>query len=181
MSAWEAQLEELVAARRGALVGYAYVLTGSVAQAEDLAHDAIIRSFANRRGFSSTGHAEAYVRRAIATQFLNGRRKHKRFLARVHLFAEHTPPRDPQDGAGVTSAVQAALQGLTPRERACVVLRYFEQLRVREIAEALGLAEGTVKRYLADATAHLTRELGAQFGSDDEPLTVHPVRTGRKP
>src|SRR6478735_8805868 len=156
MAHWESLLEELVATRRRALVGYAYVLTGDVAAAEDLVHEALLRTFHKPRGLKDMGHAEGYVRRTIATQFLNGRRKHGRFLAKVHLFGAVDSPRDPQEGAGVVDAVRAAMQRLTPRERACIALRHYEQLQVREIAHVLGLAEGTVKRYLADASAKLS-------------------------
>lgn len=177
--AWDALLETLVTTRRRALVGYAYVLTGDISEAEDLVHDAILRTFATARGLTGVGHAEGYVRKAIATQFLNRRRSHKRLVGRMHLFHDPGTPRDPQDGAGSTDAVRAALQRLTPRERACVVLRHMEQMRVSEIAHTLGIAEGTVKRYLSDATARLTAELGAEFGEDIDAVPVTQSPPGR--
>ncbi|MEK8226011.1 sigma factor-like helix-turn-helix DNA-binding protein [Oerskovia sp. M15] len=54
-----------------------------------------------------------------------------------------------------------ALAGLTPRQRACVVLRYYEDLTVPRIAEELGCAEGTVKRHLSDAMTVMKATLGA--------------------
>ena len=45
---------------------------------------------------------------------------------------------------------------LTPRERACVVLRYYEDLNVVDIAETLGISAGAVKRYLSDGLAKLS-------------------------
>lgn len=170
--AWDQLLEALVSTRRRALVGYAYVLTGDLSEAEDLVHDAILRTFASPRTLTGLGHAEGYVRKAIATQFLNRRRSHKRLVARMHVFHDPTQARDPQESPGTTEAVRAALQRLTPRERACVVLRYMEQMRVGEIAHTLGIAEGTVKRYLSDATARLTAELGAEFGEDIDAVPV---------
>ena len=56
--------------------------------------------------------------------------------------------------------VRRALPTLSPKQRACVVLRYYEDLPVSEIADELGCAEGTVKRHLADARAKLATELG---------------------
>jgi RNA polymerase sigma-70 factor (ECF subfamily) len=58
--------------------------------------------------------------------------------------------------------VRAALAELPPRERACIVLRFYDDLTVPQIAERLGLAQGTVKRYLADASARLAQLLDTQ-------------------
>jgi RNA polymerase sigma factor (sigma-70 family) len=52
-----------------------------------------------------------------------------------------------------------ALGDLSPRQRACVVLRYYQDLPVAEIASALGVAEGTVKRHLSEAIARLALRL----------------------
>ena len=179
MAAWDSLLEELIGTRRSALVGYAYVLTGNLGEAEDLVHDAVVRTFATPRALSDVRHAEGYVRKAIATTFLNGKRKHRHFVAKVHLMAGDATVPDAQDTVSDVDAVQAALRKLTPRERACVVLRYFEEMRVREVAETLGIAEGSVKRYLSDAVAQLTRELGPIPGLDDAgPPEIHEVTAG---
>lgn len=55
------------------------------------------------------------------------------------------------DGADLRSA----LAMLSPRQRACVVLHYYEDLSVAQVAEVLGCAPGAVKRYLSDARARL--------------------------
>jgi RNA polymerase sigma factor (sigma-70 family) len=52
-----------------------------------------------------------------------------------------------------------ALSGLSPRQRACVVLRYYEDQPVAEIAKALGIAEGTVKGYLSEALTQMAVRL----------------------
>lgn len=165
MSRDDAVLAALVRGRRSALVGYAYVLVGDVAQAEDLVHEALYRTFVRPRGLADPDHAEAYVRRAIVRIYLNGRRSHQRFVARMHLFvaSEHTA--DPATATSDRGVVHAALRALSPRERACVVLHHMDGLRVREVAEVLGLAEGTVKRYIADGLVKLHRELD---GADAE-------------
>jgi RNA polymerase sigma factor (sigma-70 family) len=75
--------------------------------------------------------------------------------------------------------VVAALAGLAPRVRACIVLRYFEDLTVAEIADRLQLSEGTVKRYLSDGVHGLERVLGpvATAGtSDDHLITTRSTR-----
>ena len=59
---------------------------------------------------------------------------------------------------GASSA--GAIATLTPRLRACVVLRFYDDLTVPQIARDLDLAEGSVKRYLSDATQQLEALLG---------------------
>ena len=101
------------------------------------------------------------MRRAIASRAIDaGRRKTReaRLLARA---AAQTPPvvldTDRLPGADVVRALAA----LSPRERACVVLRQMEDLSVVETAAALGLSEGAVKRYTSDGLARLNAALGS--------------------
>src|SRR5665647_2551145 len=133
--AWDQQMERLARERGSALVGYAYLLTGELTAAQDLVQEALIRTFSRHRR-DDVEFLEAYVRRAILNTYLNARRRRQRWGDVVHLVA------DPAD-------VHAALARLTPRERACVVLRHFEDLTVRDIAAHLDVSEGAVKRYLS--------------------------------
>lgn len=168
MAPWEQELATLAEHRGRALVGYAYVLCGDQRYAEDLVQDALVKVFARLRRREGTGGGtgvhplddhggttEAYVRRAILTLYLDEYRRRRRWTGVKHLVATDDRARGPESGATARADVAAALARLAPRERACVVLRYFEDLTVPQIAEALGLAQGTVKRYLADATATL--------------------------
>ncbi len=109
------------------------------------------------------------MRQAILNGVRDGYRRRRAFLgARVRLAGSAGPSPDSVVVDHVD--VQRALAALSPRERACVVLRHFEDLPVREVAEALRLSEGAVKRYLSDARARLGELLA------DEPEEFWPVR-----
>lgn len=168
--AWEHQLELLARERGPALVGYAYLLTGELHAAQDLVQEALIRTF-SRRGSDAVEHLEAYVRRAILTTYLNGRRRDVRWGGLVHRVADVENPTPPDAVATARADVAAALAQLSPRERACVVLRHFEDLTVRDIAARLDLSEGAVKRYLSDARHRLAPLLGDTDHDDVDVIT----------
>jgi len=157
---WEDLLEQVVRERHGRLVGYAMLVCGSRDDAQDLVQEALIASFSGRARFTSVAQAEHYVRRAIVTRSIDeSRRRTRERSAALRLGAQPGVP-VVVEVRGLGSDVHAALQALAPRERACVVLRHVDDLSVRETAAALGLSEGAVKRYTADATARLDAALG---------------------
>ncbi len=178
MAAWQGLLEELLRDRRPALIGYASLLTGDRGAAEDLVHDAVVRTFGRPRSFPNVNAADAYVRRAIGTIFIDRARSRRRWLiASPRLVADAATPLD--DIAERLDA-RAALRALPPRQRACVVLRFYDDLTVRDIANRLGLSEGAVKRYLSDGIHHLNAVLGTAAEVGD--ATSAPVyASGRRP
>ena len=106
-------------------------------------------------------HLEGYVRRAILTLYLDGYRRRRHWLGLRHLVGQRDSVRGPEAPASARADTAKALARLTPRQRACVVLRYYEDLTVPRIAEELGCAEGTVKRHLSDAMTVMQQTLGA--------------------
>ncbi|MBO9555449.1 sigma-70 family RNA polymerase sigma factor [Cellulomonas sp.] len=178
MAAWEQVLDELVRVRGRALVRYATLLTGDERAGEDLVQDALVRCFSAGRPLRDTVAAEAYVRKAVLSTFLDGHRRRARWSAVRHLFArdDDVPGHEATSGARVD--VRAALLTLRPRLRACVVLRYYDDLTVPEIGRRLDVAEGTVKRYLADATAQLEALLGPL--PDTETVDIELVTNGKE-
>ncbi|WP_062516875.1 sigma-70 family RNA polymerase sigma factor [Demequina gelatinilytica] len=171
MRAWKGVLDTLVRERRSRLVGYAYLISGDRPTAEDLVHDAIIRTFSRARRLEDVDRAEAYVRRTILTQYLNRRSSQEVARAKQHLLVERdAAPAD--EHAGEHDAVVSALRELPARQRACVVLRHVEELSTAETAERMGVSEGAVKRYLHDAVARLRDLLGDLRSMDDEPESI---------
>lgn len=176
MAEWEAVARELVDARYGILVGYARLVAGGAADAEDVVQDALISTFGRRRTFASVPEAEAYVRRAIVSRFIDGARRSSR--------TKRAPVTDTSvaghaEGVELSIDLTAALATLTPRERVCVVMRHLDGLSVAETAQALGIAEGSVKRYVADGLAKLNARLGTHEVVDDH-ITVQAHKGGAK-
>ena len=83
------------------------------------------------------------------------------------LAAAHPAPVVETTLPGLERDVVDALGRLTPRQRACVVLRHLEDLSVAQTADQLGLSQGAVKRYTSEAAATMQRLLGVATNDDD--------------
>jgi RNA polymerase sigma factor (sigma-70 family) len=157
MADWERAFKELLAVRGASLRAYGYLLTGESAAAADLVQDALLRVFSRLRVRGDVEQLEGYVRRAMLNQYVDGRRRASLWNARRHLLVDTVAHHD-EDHA-LADEVRQALSTLSPKQRACIVLRYYEDLSVHEIADQLDCAEGTVKRHLADARTRLATQL----------------------
>ncbi|WP_448630331.1 sigma-70 family RNA polymerase sigma factor [Cellulomonas soli] len=172
MAQWEDVLGTLVRTRGRALVRYATLLTGDERSGEDLVQDALVRCFGQGRPLREAVAAEAYVRRAILTIFLDGRRRSVRWDGLRHLIARDEETAGPEPAVSLRVDVHSALATLRPRLRACVVLRFYDDLTVPEIARRLDVSDGTVKRYLSDAITQLERILGPMPEAHDEDVQL---------
>jgi RNA polymerase sigma factor (sigma-70 family) len=175
MADWQDTMERLVRDRQRALLGYAYVVCGDPVQAQDLVQDALIKTFARGRDIAP-GKAEAYVRRAIATLYVDNYRRQQRWTRIQHLFREPEAQIAATPFSDLGADIAVALNALPPRVRACVVLRYFDDLTVPDIARQLGLAPGSVKRYLSDGLHALELRLGPL--DDAELATIDVAEVG---
>lgn len=179
MSEWESVARSLMEQRYRSLVGYARMVAGSSVNAEDLVQEALIKTFSRPRGLANVPVAEAYVRRAIVTGFLDSTRRSRREPRAGEGALESLSSVGHADGVIDAATLESALAQLTPRERACVALRYLEGLSVLETAKTLGIADGSVKRYVADGIGKLNRVLGTEATADDEQF-VRVVKGGAR-
>ena len=144
--------EEYVAARRSALLRTAYLLTGHREDAEDLVQVALVKAVPHWARIA--GDPEPYVRKILARESIS--RWRRRRWREVHTDAV---PEGAVEGPGDDRLVlRAALAGLAPRQRAVIVLRYYEDLTEAETARVLGISVGTVKSQARDALARLRVE-----------------------
>jgi RNA polymerase sigma-70 factor (sigma-E family) len=141
--------EEVYLTRRVRLLQVAVLITGSPPVAEEVVQDAFIQLY---RRWPQIDHPGAWVRSAVVSGCRTWQRRHIR--EREHQADDEFVVVDP-DGI----AVRQALRALTVRQRSAVVLRYFEDLSEREIAELLDCKRGTVKSLLSRSMEKLRREL----------------------
>lgn len=157
---WENVVTTLVTERGDALTRYAYLISGSQDDAADLVQDALVKTFGRLRNGFTVRSAEAYVRRAILNTYLDGGRRTSRWRKISHLTAAPELVESPAPASESRIDLGGELMKLAPRERACLVLRYYEDLKVADIAETLEISAGAVKRYLSDGLAKLSTSLG---------------------
>ena len=135
--------EEYVSARWTSLYRTAYLLTANHADAEDLAQTTLVKVYLSWSKVAAAASPDAYVRRILTNAFLSGRRPLR--VTRERLVDE-TPD------VVMTSAenhdrltLWPHVSALPPRQRAVIVLRYYEDLSEQQIADTLRCTTGTVK------------------------------------
>lgn len=123
----------------------AYALSGDWHTAEDLVQASFIKLYRHWRRVR-TGTTDAYLRKIVVNTFLSHRRRYRR-EASVPDVPDRAAPA--ANGQGVDVDLGRALAALPPRQRAMVALRFLDDMSVIEVAELLGVAEGTVKSQTA--------------------------------
>ncbi|WP_042370252.1 sigma-70 family RNA polymerase sigma factor [Streptacidiphilus neutrinimicus] len=171
MAEWSELLAELVEARGTELNRYGFLLCGDRGEGADLLQDALVRVFTHPRGGWTVRDVEGYVRRTMLNRYLDLYRRQQRLRLLLPRLGHAQPESVPDHGEGADRRLDllAALDALTPRQRACVVLRFYEDLPVAEVAHRMRLSQGTVKRHLSDANSRMSAAL-------DSPEQVRTVR-----
>lgn len=145
----------------------AYAVAGDAGAAEDALQVAYARAFASWRRVRAAQHPEAYVRRIVVNEILSTRRRAWWQRERPHAAPESSvSSASPESGILERDAVWTAVLALPPRQRAVVVLRYYEDLSEEQIAEVLGCSRGTVKSQSSAALANL-RRLAPELSNGD--------------
>jgi RNA polymerase sigma-70 factor (sigma-E family) len=158
-----------VAARSDALLRTAFLLTGNWATAEDLLQVALAKSW--RAWPRLSDHPDAYVRKVLLNSYLSWRRRRWHAETPVAELPEAVEPDGTTDVAD-RAALWDALCRLPRRQRAVLVLRYFEDRSEADTAELLGVTVGTVKSQSSKALAALRVDPGLT------PETAKEVVTG---
>jgi RNA polymerase sigma-70 factor, ECF subfamily len=147
------EFAEFVAARMPAILRWAHLLTGDRGRAEDVVQHALASTYRHWGRISPEG-AEAYVRRAVLNAHFSWWRRGWRHEQPTEVIPERPGP-EPTAAVDERDLMWAALATLPPRQRAVLVLRYYEDLSELEIARVLDISPGTVKSQAAKALAKL--------------------------
>jgi RNA polymerase sigma-70 factor (sigma-E family) len=150
----DAEFREFVGTRGRALLRSAYLLTGNLADAEDLVQSALAKTYQAWDRIEDRKALDGYVRRAIVNTHISWWRRR-----RVDEYPTDDIPDQPAaDTSGnseLHDTLKRAIDKLPQRMRAAVVLRYFEDMSEAEVADILGVSQGTVKSTVSRAVAKL--------------------------
>ena len=157
-----ADLERLLAERGRQLMQVAIALTGSRQVGEDLLQAALERVL--RKPRQVDGDTEGYLRRVLYNLAADGWRRRGRWQQRLPLLhmEEKGPVTEGTDVIDLRDALVRLLGQLPPRQRAVIVLRYWEQRTEAETAALLGCSEGTVKSAASRGLRRLRELAGAR-------------------
>jgi RNA polymerase sigma-70 factor (ECF subfamily) len=147
--------EAFFARNYGPVLRTVALAVGDPARAEDAVQEAFARAYRRWRSVSTMERPVAWVH-VVAVNVV--RKDWRRSHRRAEQAVDHTGAGD-DDTAIAALDLRDALERLTPRQRAVVVLRYLADLPTRDVADALGCAEGTVKATLAQALRKLRVDL----------------------
>lgn len=153
--------EEFASSAWPAMYRYAYLLTANHADAEDVAQQTLLKAHRAWARVQAAASPTAYVRQMPTNTFLSMKRPKARQL-------ELLTDAPPESGAGRAHgpedrmALWPHVRSLPPRQRAVIVLRYYEDLSEQEIAEVLGCSRGNVK----STAHHALKSLRATLGID---------------
>lgn len=151
-------LDDLYVRHTPGAVRLAALITGDPDQAQDIAHDAFLRSVGRFRHLRQPEAFEAYLRRAVVnacTSHFRRRKVEAAYLRRQRgtSGAVHEPDHGRRD------ELRAALSALPPRQRAAVVLRYYADLSEQQAGEALGCSASAVRSMVARAMETLRERI----------------------
>jgi RNA polymerase sigma-70 factor (sigma-E family) len=155
----EADFRDYVRSRGRALLHSAYLLTGNMADAEDLVQSALAKTYQAWDRIEDRAALDGYVRRAMVNTHISWWRQRK-----VDEFPTDDIPDQPvADKSGESElhdTLQRAIDKLPQRMRAAVVLRFYEDMTEAEVADVLGVSQGTVKSTVSRAVAKLRSDAG---------------------
>lgn len=159
--------EAYVAQSQRALLRFAMVLCADPALAEDLVAESLARAFRQWDRIGALDLPHAYVRRMVVNEFLSWRRRFARLSAHADMTAFDSPQDDHADALAERDALLRRLGALPRKQRAAIVLRFYEGMSDEEIGAELRCRAGTVR-------SHISRGLAALRLQAEPPYAAQP-------
>jgi RNA polymerase sigma-70 factor (sigma-E family) len=142
-----------------ALLRTAYLLTGNRQQAEELVQDTLVRLYPKWDKVEAADVPLAYVRRSLSNAYINQMRRGSARELAFDDVPERTDPHDALSQLADRDQIWAGLNRLSQRQRAALVLRFFEDLSDEQTAAALGCRVGTVRSLISRGLAVLREHM----------------------
>jgi RNA polymerase sigma-70 factor (sigma-E family) len=152
---------DLVATRSAALLRTAYLVVGDHQLAQDLVQESLVKTYVAWPRLRDVSRAEAYARRTIVTTAISWRRR-RSFHERPVLAIPEQAQADRTDAFATQDLLWAQVRALPPRQRAALVLRYYEDLSESDTAQLMGCAIGTVKSQVSAGLDRLRQRMGPE-------------------
>jgi RNA polymerase sigma-70 factor (sigma-E family) len=153
---------EFVEARSHALLRTAYLMVGDHQLAQDLLQEALIKTLTAWPRLRDPEKVDAYARRTVVTTAITWRRR-RSFHERPAEFLPDAPDPDQTENLATHQLLIAHLRGLPPRQRAAIVLRYYEDLTLAQTAEIMDCSVGSVKSHVSIGLSKLRERMGPAF------------------
>ncbi|MDQ2750149.1 MAG: SigE family RNA polymerase sigma factor [Actinomycetota bacterium] len=154
----EREFAAFVRANTATLLRTAYLLTGNAPAAEELVQDTLVRLYPKWHLVAAADAPVAYVRRSLANGFVNERRRPASRELVLDVLPERSDVRDAATELVDRDEVWGLLRTLPDRQRAALVMRYFDDLPDDQIADALGCRAGTVRSLISRGLAALREQ-----------------------
>ena len=158
---------DFVAARSASLQRAAYLMVGDVGLAQDLVQEALTKTYVAWPKLRDPANADAYTRKAITTTAITWFRRKSWAGERATGVLPERSGGGHADEVAVRTSLMQALGQLPPRQRAVIVLRYYEDLTEAQAAAVLGCAVGTVKSQASAGLAKLRSLMGDELDLTD--------------
>ncbi len=163
------EFRDYVRSRSRALLRTAYLLTGNVADAEDLVQSALAKTYVAWDRIQDRSALDGYVRRAIVNTHISWWRRRRLEEYPTDEIPEQAVVDHPVS-SDLQESLRRAIDRLPQRMRAAVMLRYYDDMTEAEVAEVLGISLGTVKSTVSRAMAKL------RIDAELQPDRPHPSR-----
>src|SRR6195952_1363460 len=150
------EFREFARSRAAPLHRAAYLLCGDWHLADDIVQETLVKAYRHWSRVRRADNPDAYVRRILVNETNRPWKRHRFAAVPAERTSDEPIELDDVGTAIDRLALLQALENLTPRQRATVVLRYFEGFSERDTAHALGCTEGTVKSQTSRALRALS-------------------------
>jgi RNA polymerase sigma-70 factor (sigma-E family) len=161
----EREFAPFVRANTATLLRTAFLLTGNAPAAEELVQDTLVRLYPKWHLVSAADVPVAYVRRSLTNAFVNERRRPASREVTLDVLPDRRDPRDAGADLADRDELWGLLRTLPDRQRAALVMRYFDDLPDDQIAGALGCRAGTVRSLISRGLASLRERSEGQAPS----------------